>query len=43
MDRNILNSLEDETIYGDTEEEVEEEEEENEFEEDEKDSILANI
>jgi len=42
MDRNILNSLEDETIYGDTEEEVEEEEE-NEFEEDEKDSILANI
>ena len=40
MDRNILNSLEDETIYGDTEEEVEEE---NEFEEDEKDSILANI
>ena len=37
MDRNILNSLEDETIYGDTEKE------ENEFEEDEKDSILANI
>ena len=34
MIRNILNSLEDETIYGDTEEE-----EENEFEEDEKDSI----